>query len=75
MAVQSNEVHVASLIYDFLSKKDVSLAQMFQKKTHAVSFLNFLYDIYCRHPDVETKHFYHNQFPVCQNFQKTRDIM
>lgn len=33
----SEEIGVSALIYDFLLKKDASLAKVFQKKTHAVS--------------------------------------
>jgi hypothetical protein len=34
---------VAALIYDYLLKKDTSLAQIFQKKTKAVSIRSVVY--------------------------------
>lgn len=37
MAQQNEELFVTSLVYDYLTKKDLSLAQIFQKKTSAVS--------------------------------------
>jgi hypothetical protein len=39
----SEEVGVAALVYDYLLKKDTSLAQIFQKKTKAVSMRNVVY--------------------------------
>jgi hypothetical protein len=38
-----DDVGVAALVYDYLSKKDTSLAQIFQKKTKAVSMRNHVY--------------------------------
>lgn len=42
MALQNNKTQVTSLIYDFLRSVDVSLAQIFQKKTSAVCRINEL---------------------------------
>lgn len=38
-----DETVVAALIYDYLLKKDTSLAQIFQKKTKAVSIRSVVY--------------------------------
>jgi hypothetical protein len=38
-----DESVVAALIYDYLQKKDTSLAQIFQKKTKAVSIRSIVY--------------------------------
>jgi hypothetical protein len=38
-----DESIVAALIYDYLLKKDTSLAQIFQKKTKAVSIRSIVY--------------------------------
>jgi hypothetical protein len=37
------EIVVAALVYDYLLKKDTSLAQIFQKKTKAVSIRSIVY--------------------------------
>jgi len=39
----SDETVVAALVYDYLLKKDTSLAQVFQKKTKAVSIRSIVY--------------------------------
>jgi hypothetical protein len=38
-----DETVVAALIYDYLLKKDTSLAQIFQKKTKAVNIRSVVY--------------------------------
>jgi len=38
-----DETVVAALVYDYLLKKDTSLAQIFQKKTKAVSIRSIVY--------------------------------
>jgi hypothetical protein len=39
----AEQVGVDALVYDYLLKKDTSLAQVFQKKTKAVRILNIVY--------------------------------
>lgn len=41
MADQSESV-ISALLLNYLSKKDKNLADVFQKKTNSVSYLNYL---------------------------------
>lgn len=46
-SMANSDACVASLIFDYLSKKDASLGQIFQKKTNAVSAAFIFIRSYC----------------------------